>query len=173
MESSVVQLTPWQKIGDNDAKLKFAALLRTRPNNIPGQFEAARLLYPDPADQNIVMIISERWPSDPVVIAEMERLNALETKEALPTREQQARDIYNLTRDTTVKVDERLKAHKLYAEIMGFVTKPTEGNTQNNYVDNRVVYFPMIPQTEEEIAQWDSETKAQQARLVGGNASGS
>jgi hypothetical protein len=156
--------TPWQRFADPERKRKFAALARVRPDTRDGRYEAACLTFPDICDNNLVFKAIEEYPFDRVVIEERARLEAAEPEHGLPTKAQQARDIYNLAQGAA-SIDEKLKAHKLYAEIMGHVVKPGEGNGGGNtYIDNRSVI--LLPRRETNLDEWEAQTITQQAQLV-------
>jgi len=154
--------TPWQMFGDPDRKRKFAALLRERPDNDNARFEAACLSFPDEADAQLCLKAMNEWPRDPIVIEELARLAKAENAAELPGRDQQARDVYRLAADTTKSVDDRLKAHKLYADLMGHVTKPDAG--ANVYIDNRRVM--MMPPAANSMDDWEATATKHQAGLV-------
>jgi hypothetical protein len=69
------------------------------------------------SDNGLALQIGRDWPRDPIVVGEMERLVASgDMKQFLPTKEEQARAIWMLAESEKVDVDNRLKAHRLYAE---------------------------------------------------------
>jgi len=154
--------TPWQMFADPDRKRKFAALLRERPDNDNARFEAACLSFPDEADAQLCMKAMHEWPRDPIVIQELARLAKAEDAAALPGRDQQARDVYRLAADATKSVDDRLKAHKLYADLMGHVKKEPAG--AGIYIDNRRVM--MMPPAANTIDEWEAGATKHQAGLV-------
>lgn len=109
-------------------KLKedFAENLLRHPDD---PFKAAFLTTPD---TGLALQIGRDWPNDPIVKAAQQRLiSSTEGKRFLPTKEEQAREVYKLATSDRVSGDERLKAHRLYAELMGFIEKPVSGNTTN------------------------------------------
>ena len=157
-------LTPWAKLADVDRKKRFAALIRSRANNAQARMEAGFLVFPEPEEQNLAAKAATEWHLDPIVIAEVDRLSANTPGGELPSAEQQARDVYNLASDTKAPVDDRLKAHKLYAEIRGFVKKPGDGAGVTNIIDNRrVMIMPAAPKS---IDDWETDAMAQQHNLV-------
>lgn len=87
-------------------------------------FKAAFAVFGDPAQTGIALQIARTWVNDAFVVAEQARLLATsEAKTFLPSKEQQARDIYTLAMNEKNAPEERLKAHRLYAEIMGHIEK--------------------------------------------------
>lgn len=156
-------LTPWQRFNDPERKKRYAALARVRPDNEAGRFEAACLTFPDQEDDNLALKAAAEYRFDRVVIEEMSRLATEEPEATLPTKAQQARDIYNLA-SGAASVDEKLKAHKLYAEIMGYVQKPGDHGGANVYVDNRRVMI--LPPAAPSLEDWENTAVQQQQRLV-------
>lgn len=155
--------TPWQKYGDEANKRKYAALARTRPDTDDGRFEAACLTFTDPADTMLVHKAAAEYRFDRIVIEEMSKLAASEPEGGLPTRFEQARDIYNLASDTSRSVSDRLKAHELYATIQGHIKKPSEGG-MNVYNDNRRVM--VMPAPVDDLEAFEARAINHQARLV-------
>jgi hypothetical protein len=102
-----------------DQKRQFAAaLLRTGDG-----FKAAIEVVGD--DPGFALQISNIWRNDPLVKAEQERLlSTQDAKQFLPTKEAQARDIWAMATNDLTSVEDRLKAHRLYAEVMGHIEKP-------------------------------------------------
>jgi hypothetical protein len=155
---------PWVKIGDPERKRKFAGFLRSRPNTPQGRLEAAFLVFPDVTEQGIAAQAAFAWHNDPIVIEELAKAAAETPASDLPSPEAQARDVYNLASDTSLDAKDRLAAHKLYAEMRGFIRKPGEGGTVNVYNDQRrVMLYPTKPVS---VDDWEKETEAQQRQLV-------
>jgi hypothetical protein len=157
--------TPWMRYQSEERKLAFAGFLFVRPNTPSGRFEAACLTFPDQCDDNLARTAAEEYPFDRVVIAELARLNGEADDAALPSKAEQARAVYNMAQDASRSVTERLAAHKLYAELMGHIHKPTEGGGGGNtYIDNRrVMLMPSAPSDPDE---WERQAVAHQAKLV-------
>lgn len=106
--------------------------------------------------------IARAWPDDPVVQQHVEELlNTGEAKSLMPTKERMARDVYKIAtgdRDSDV----RLKAHRLYAEIMGFIEKPSSPIT-NNILNQGVMIVKEAGSNEE----WEQKALAHQRTLTG------
>lgn len=154
--------TPWQRFNDPERKRKYAALARVRPDTDAGRFEAACLTFPDDADDNLARMAAEQYRFDREVIAETARLASVEPEADLPSKAQQARDIYNIAKGAK-SVDDQLKAHKLYAELMGHVQKPAMAPTAGVSIHNRIMVMPAAPTS---IDDWEAVATSQQARLV-------
>lgn len=143
---------------DNEAlKRDFAANL-LRCNDDP--WKAGFATHPD---AGIALQMARDWPRDPFVIAEKAKLlSSSDAKTFLPTKELQAKDIYAMATNATIETEDRLKAHRLYAEIMGFIEKPTPG-IQNNILNQGV----MIVKDAGSDADWQEKASSQQRTLVG------
>lgn len=137
-------------------KHDFAANLLRYPDD---PFKAAFATTPE---TGIALQIARDWPRDPVVQAEQDRLLTTgDAKSFLPTKEAQAKDIYALATSVAVADEDRLKAHRLYAEIMGFIEKPISGSTTN--ILNQGV---MIVRDAGSDEQWQEKASAHQRLLT-------
>lgn len=118
-----------------ESKRLFAQHLIRTPDN---PFAAAQIVFPTQAQTGIALQVAQLWPKDPFVIAEQEKLLASpEAKSYLPSKEMQAKDIYTIAEDIHVATEDRLKAHKQYSELMGYIEKPVPG--QINVVQGVIV----------------------------------
>lgn len=152
---------PWQAYSDPERKRLYASLAHVRPDTEAGRYEAACLTFPEDAYNNLVWKAVQEYPYDKIVIEETARLQSTQTENTLPSRAEQARDIYNLARGAKT-VDDMLKAHKLYAELMGYIQKPNAAGG-NVVINNRVMVMPALPSNDDE---WEQQAVAQQAKLV-------
>jgi len=142
----------------HESKLKFAAEL-LRNDNDP--FKAAFAAVPH--DPGMALQIAKAWFDDPVVTAEKDRLlRSCDAKSFLPSKEKQLRDIYSLATDGKQSAEDRIKAHRLYAEINGFIEKPSTNGAIN--VLNQGV---MIVREHGNDADWEAKAMAQQRTLTG------
>jgi hypothetical protein len=138
-------------------KHEYAAnLLRT--NDDP--FKAGFATTPN---TGIALQMARDWPNDPVVLAAKAKLLLSEgAKTYLPTKEVQAKDIYAIATDSKYAVDDRLKAHRLYAEVMSYIEKPNAGATTN--ILNQGVLIVKDQGSDEE---WQAKANKQQQTLIG------
>lgn len=144
----------------NELKRQFAAEL-IRNDGQP--FKAAFAVAGE--DSGYALQIARVWAADPFVVAEQERLlNSKEASSFLPSKQQQARDIYALATDISKEPEDRLKAHKLYAEIMGYIEKPLAG-AGINVLNQGVMIVPMAASD----MDWQQKAERQQ-RLLTTNA---
>lgn len=135
------------------AKLAYAAAYLKRGRN---KFDAGYTVFPNSEDRGRAMQAAN-WYGDPVVMREIERLDAELTLEA-------AFDAFMATIE-----DEKLKleAWKVKLEMHGKIKKPAGTNVN---IDNRQVNYhlktPMKPATEDEQANFAARFKAQQMKIV-------
>lgn len=121
-------------------------------------FAATLVLFPGETDTALLM--SHMMPRDPLV---QEALGALTTNEddaLLPTKNMFSRKIWQKL-DTAENVDEYQKLAKLYAEVRGFIEKPS--NTQTvTVVVPKCIEIPKASSDEE----WEKQAAKQQAALM-------
>jgi hypothetical protein len=136
-------------------KLAFAkAILRN-----PDCFAAALSVV---ADTGKALQIANQWPSDPIVVAEKIRIVEEEgPRSLLPTKEEQAADIYKMATDSKLAEEDRLKAHRLYAEVMGHIEKPAVDNSTKI-----VAQSVMIVKDHGDDKDWEQRTVEQQRTLT-------
>lgn len=134
------------------------------------QFAHNLLLHDDPqkaafatlTNPGHALFIAVNWVNDPVVKAEVEALmQSKGAKKFLPSKERQAKDVYAIACDTGKGTEERLKAHRLYAEIMGFIEKPNVGNT-TNVLNNGVMVVRDLGTDDD----WANKALVQQHKLI-------
>lgn len=143
---------------DKDTKAlmtEFAAQL-LRHNDDAGK--AAFAMTPD---VGLALQWAKLWPKDAFVLAEKERLlgTSLAT-DFLPTKEQQAKAVYILAEAPLTPVEDRLKAHRLYAELRGFIEKPNAGSV--NILSQGV----MIVKEAGSDSEWAERARLQQRALT-------
>lgn len=140
----------------DDLKRDFAAHWLRYPDD---PFKAAFLTTPDTGQ---ALQIAKNWVKDPVVLAAKDALLlSSDALNYLPTKEQQCKDIYALATDTRQDAEDRLKAHRLYAEVRGFIEKPVGGSTTN--ILNQGVMIVRDAGTDE---QWQEKAAIQQRTLI-------
>jgi hypothetical protein len=132
------------------AKLSFARLIATAPDNHEARYRAARTLFWRPDQEGFCQQIANSadpvgWSNDPVVICEMARLKREANGDDLPGKQAVARSLLNLAEDTRFTLDARLKAYHQYCELMGLnpsKNAPAGGNVTTNIIDQRVFVVP-------------------------------
>lgn len=142
---------------NEERKREFAAAVL---RNDGDTFKAAFAISGD--DVGFALQIARAWKDDPLVLAEQERLlSTTDAKSFLPTKEQQARAIYALAMDDMRDTEERLKAHRLYAEIMGHIVK-VENQSGVNILNQGV----MIVRDAGSDEDWQKKVVEQQRTLT-------
>lgn len=138
-------------------KIAFAAALLKWPTD---PFKAAFSVF---SDTGTAMQVAVQWRNDPVVLAEQSKLLEVEgPKPFLPTKEDQARDIYDIATASIYDSEVRLKAHRLYAEVMGFIEKPAAPMVNTGTITQCVMIVPDKGTDKE----WEKKTIEQQRKLI-------
>lgn len=141
---------------DDDVKLRFAeAFVRTR-NAAKAAIEVI------PSNPGEAMRQAMLLPSDPFVIAEMERIKE-DVPEAslLPSKCEIARQVLERANQPGVDNEEYEKLIKLYCSIMGHIERP------GTNVDVSVQVAPvMVVRDHGTDEQWAAKTAEQQRNLV-------
>lgn len=146
---------------EKEMKAAFAVALLKEPNNA---FKAALSILDetDPGVTADAALIASRWPKDPDVIAEMNRLQSKEGELAfLPSKADLARKIWDLT-NAPIDPGEKAKLFKLYGEVMGFIEKP--GTNVN--VDARNLSRNVMVVKSHDKDSWEAKARAQQKGLT-------
>lgn len=114
----------WPSESDKPQKLAFAAQWLRMPEN---PFKAA-LQITGQLNAGMALKIAAEWINDPIVLAERDRLLAEKGESHfLPDKFETARKALTVF-ETAPFTDDRLKALKLYVDIMGFIPKDESGN---------------------------------------------
>lgn len=146
---------------DNEIENKrlFAKYLIRTPDN---PFAAAKVVFPAQDQVGIALEVAQRWVSDAFVLAEQDKLlSTYDAKAYLPTKEMQAKDIYAIAKDDKVATEDRLKAHKQYSELMGFIEKPAPNGQIN------VMQGVIIVKDHGSDDEWEKQAVAHQRALTG------
>lgn len=136
-------------------KAKFAAALLEAPDANP--FIAAKACFPDSMPH--ALWAANHWPTDEGVLKEKQKIREKgEDLKGLPGKADLARRIWGYTEQGLF--EDRLKALKLYAEVMGHVQKvaPVAVNVNNNKV--------MVIRDQGSDAQWEDKVAKQQEALL-------
>jgi hypothetical protein len=143
-------------MSEQELKQKFAEALLKEPD----AFKAAFASIPDPG---LALQAATLWVNDPIVLAHRhEFLEENGLRSILPTKEEQARDIYAIANNDKVDEEIRLKAHRLFAEVMGHIEKPTiQGGTN---ILNQGVMIVRDYGTDDD---WEQRAKQHQQTLIG------
>lgn len=140
---------------DQEMKIRFAEALIANDGNA---FEAALSIVGDTGE---ALQIAQNWPNDSEVKqAKIDLIEKNGLRPYLPTKDQQAKDIYDMAKDQKLDAEYRLKAHRLYAEIMGNIDKP---NPNSNVVNFQTV---MIVKSHGDDVDWEKKAIEQQRTLI-------
>lgn len=102
------------------------------------------------------------YENHPFVLAEMRRLQSEEPIAAqLPTKDELAQKLVRIGDDPGNTVQERLASYKMFADIMGYATKPGMGGAMNPYQQN--VMETVKYATEDD---WEKAARKQQTNLA-------
>lgn len=143
-------------MSDLEHKRRFAELLLKSPGD---PFPCANALFPGNVQR--AMHAAMNWPADPEVIAFMDDMEGEKGEMGfLPTKGDLGRLVWDMAKDTKLEVEDRIKAAKLYAEIRGFVEKPSTGPVVN-ISQNRV----MVIESHGSDDEWSAALAQQQRTL--------
>lgn len=123
-------LSPWSEL---DMKRTFAKAILRDPGN--GLNIALELVN----DMGKAIGIASIWPTDPDVLKFKEELiKELGDAAFLPTKTEIAKKLLAFIDEKTTNgsymhsSDDRLKAYKLYCEVLGYIDKPAEKKSNGN-----------------------------------------
>lgn len=107
---------------ETSEKLAFAVELLRSPAE---PFKAALAVFPN--NTNKALKVANQWTADPVVMAEVQRLkDEVGELSFLPSKAELAKKLWDSANECVFK-DDQAKMFKLYAEVMGFITKESNG----------------------------------------------
>lgn len=154
---------PWAHFdaqADQERKADFARALLRDPTRA---LAAARTVFGD-NDLGSAIEAARDWPSDPYVKAKQkELLKEFGPDAFLPTKQDLARDVYEITRAEKVSNSEKLAAFRLYADIRGFIEKQAMNNINNTVINQNRVMVLNDHGTDE---QWEEKASSSQAKLI-------
>lgn len=115
-------------------KLQFAALFlrvqleaRTQAELDNAAFKAASMVFPDAPGRAVWA--EQRWTADPIVRAEMARINRDGGDGSeLPGKSELARQAWAMLKDPFVSPKDRISAMRLYGELQGLITAKGDGS---------------------------------------------
>lgn len=138
-----------------EEKAAFAALLIRYPKE---PFKAALELWP--LDVSLALRRSNEWPNDKAVLAELKRLrNEGDDMEMLPGKSELAIEVWNKMQDCSA--DDFAKLAKLYAELRGYIEKPSP-STNVNVFTQKCIEVPTLGSNQE----WEDAVAKQQTELL-------
>jgi hypothetical protein len=142
---------------ETEQKKAFARELVRMPDDV---FRAATIAFP--RDMVTAMKASNMWVSDDVVIEEVKKLKGLNENEfGLPSKEEHVGELYEIFRDGSLPLRERLVASDQITKIQGFVTDKKE---QNTTINNKIMIVTKALTNEE----WEKKAQINQDNLMKG-----
>ena len=132
-------------------------------------FKAACVVFG--SDTGKALYAASHWVYDAQVIADKERISAdYNALEYMPSKALLAKAIWDLAtgQDGRIDADNKIKAFKLYGEVMNFIEKPVAVSIDNskNVTVNKVMVVREAASNEE----WEQKLITQQARLLDASA---
>lgn len=144
---------------ETELKKAFALAWLKEPSADP--FKAATSIVGS-GDPGRLLVMSNNWVVDPIVLDEKAALLAKHgPRFFIPSKEELAREVYELAKASRVTED-RLKAYRLFGDIMGYIEKPTTNIQTNVAVVNRV----MVVNEQGSDADWEKKLMQQQDKLA-------
>lgn len=117
-------------------------------------------------DTGLALRISTEWPNDPYIKEKQAELLELNGEAAyVASKLQLARKVFELG-DTARAIEDRLKAYRLFGEIMGYIEKPTTNINNNVMTANKV----MIVREQASNEAWEAKLFEQQRNLAHASA---
>lgn len=161
-----------EQLTERELKLAFARAWLKAPKN---PFEAARTVFG--LNTGAALHAATNWTTDAEVLAECARLKEDEgAKSFLTSKEELARKILEAVEDppletqggwqARIPIEDKLKAFKLYAEVMGYIEKPQAVINNNPVTNNRV----MVVKDSGSDEDWEKKAARQQKELIERNA---
>lgn len=142
-----------------EEKAAYAALLLRYPKD---PFKAALELHP--SNTNRALFVANYYPIDPDVLRIKKDLLAKNGKGAyMPDKHDLAEVLWSRIESNRISNEDLAKLGKLYADINGFIEKPSNNVNINTNVDNRVVMVIPHMGTGDE---WERNALEQQRNLV-------
>lgn len=146
-------------------KMRYAALIAGRPDRVE---TAGREIFPNEGDEGRALQC-RAWRFDPVVIAEMERIerDRAEQGETKQSKHEYAEGrLKEIIDNTQLAIDIRLKAIEQYRDMNQLKTVAGTNIAIDNSITNNKLVVPMRPITEEEREVAALRTEQRQARLM-------
>jgi hypothetical protein len=159
-----IAMTTYKETSEEQLKLDYAGYLIREPDPLA----AAILLFPH--DMRNALKASKEWPQDEIVLKQKAKLLAASgdvSGAGLPSKDALALDIWQKMQGKGVQeaptIDEYVKLAKLYADVQGFIDKPSERPTiNNNIILPRAIEVPVYDSDE----AWEAEAERQQRQLL-------
>lgn len=131
---------------EHEFKLEFAALLQRVPKDkrLQAAPQIAKEVFGEETTVKYPVYVikcAEEWPFDPIVIAEVDRLDLI----PIP-KEVILKDVYTLATDKFAEIKDRVSAFRLYADMNGWIIKEVkkdedkEGPSRTQELADAILY---------------------------------
>ena len=142
-----------------DQKERFAFNWLKNPNN---PWKVANALFGQ--DLQRASYVAQHWIVDALVLSfKADLLEKHGARYFLPTKEEYARDVYDMATDERIEPRDRLHAFEIFGKTMGYIEKPADTHIgDNNITLNRVMIIRDIPDSD----KWEQIATKQQKRLM-------
>ena len=145
---------------DEQERAAFAALILHKYPARNDAFKAAIEVHPDNTPR--ALYLSQTVRDDPAFLAELEAARGdASDEDLLPTKAELARELWNKLKNTPMFPDDYVKVAKLYADIRGFIEKPSEASKGGNVFVSGVMEVTNHGTDDE----WEAKLKVQQSKL--------
>ncbi len=141
---------------EKELKEKFAKLLFKNSEN---PFQVACQLFPE--DTSKALWIASHWPADEIVLDAQAAFLLDDGMDVLPGKAELANEIWKKMQ-ACLCADDYAKLAKLYAEVRGFIEKPSP-STNINFNTLKVMEVPVYQTME----TWEQQAATQQKELLG------
>lgn len=139
-----------------DQKRAFAKELLKGSN----PFEAAKSIFGE--DIQTALVKARDWHSDPIVLAEKNRLTESGEHTEQVTKEEYLMKLYKEVEELKNRPEVKLGIMRLIAEVSGFLVKAENASTTNNVIQNNI----MVVKDNGDDAEWRKKIAMQQRRLL-------
>lgn len=160
LESGIVKMQI-----ENEKEIKTVYALKLLEVSDP--FVAALALFPDNTEK--ALFIASQWAGLPEIKEIQSGILSKDEFAGVPTRSGLAKDIWDKMQGSNVggmlikpTIDEYVKLAKLYAEVRGYIEKPSTTINNNNVIAPRVIEVPIA----ENLDEWEIAASKQQSELL-------
>jgi hypothetical protein len=138
-------------------------LLKTPGHELPAAMRAVgrELDDPDKADAYDLVVWARENPTE-FTVYQKAASNSVGKDHYIPTKEIVALEILTIARNVANESDLRLRAYRLFNEMVGYSEKAQTAAVSVNVVNNRVMVVPAFTSREE----WEVNAEAQQQKLI-------
>ena len=144
-----------------ELKIEFAKAWLRYPDD---PYAAAKFAFPGEGNRGLALQAAYLWVNDSFVLEQRKQLIEIAPEVGLPGKEDQLRDLYAIAANQEIDPKERVAAHKLYAEIKGYLQ-------QKGPEVNVTLQSVMLVKDHGSDAEWEERARAQQRTLIADGSS--